>query len=359
MIARPVLPLLAAAFLIHPAAAQSSRHVLKGDSVAIYNLVGELRVEPGSGSDVVVQVQRGGEDSAMLEIQSGPLRGRQTLRIIYPDDVIIMPEWGRGWSTTLRVRDDGTFGDDGDISGGRHRGWSGDGHEVRITGRSRNGLEAYADLRVAVPKGKTIRVNLGAGKAFVTNVEGSIRLSAASADVAADRTRGTLRIATGSGNIDLRTASGDVLLETGSGDITVAGVQGTSLRLETGSGSVTITDGKAGTFHVETGSGDIEATGSSGDDLSFETGSGSVDVSLVTTFRSLSIESGSGDVTLRVPSTVGAEVDLDTGSGEIDLGGLTLQVRRIEHDHVTGTLGDGKGRLSVETGSGNVRLQKL
>jgi DUF4097 and DUF4098 domain-containing protein YvlB len=157
----------------------------------------------------------------------------------------------------------------------------------------------------------------------------------------------------------LRTASGDVLLETGSGDITVSAVQGTSLRLETGSGNVTITDGKAGTLHVETGSGDIDATGSSGDDVSFETGSGSVDVSLVTTFRSLSIETGSGDVTLRVPPTVGAEVDLDTGSGDIDLGGLTLQVRRIEHDHVTGTLGDGKGRLSVETGSGNVRLQKL
>jgi len=359
MIARPVLPLLAAAFLISPAAAQSSRHVLKGDSVAIYNLVGELRVEPGSGSDVVVQVQRGGEDSARLEIQSGPLRGRETLRILYPDDVIIMPEWGRGWNTTLRVRDDGTFGDDGKTSGGRQRGWSGDGHEVRITGRSRTGLEAHADLRVAVPKGKTISVSLGAGRTFVSNVEGNIRVWAAAADVAADRTRGTLRLGTGSGNIDLRTASGDVLLETGSGDITVAGVQGTSLRLETGSGNVTITDGKAGTFHVETGSGDIEATGSSGDDVSFETGSGNVDVSLVTTFRMLSIETGSGDVTLRVPPTVGAEVDLDTGSGEIDLGGLTLQVRRIEHDHVTGTLGDGKGRLSVETGSGNVRLQKL
>jgi DUF4097 and DUF4098 domain-containing protein YvlB len=220
-------------------------------------------------------------------------------------------------------------------------------------------LDAYADLRVAVPKGKTISLNLGAGRTFVSNVEGNIRVSAASADVSADRTRGILRIGTGSGNVDLRTASGDVLLETGSGDITVSAVQGTSLRLETGSGNVTITDGKAGTLHVETGSGDIDATGSSGDDVSFETGSGSVDVSLVTTFRSLSIETGSGDVTLRVPPTVGAEVDLDTGSGDIDLGGLTLQVRRIEHDHVTGTLGDGKGRLSVETGSGNVRLQKL
>jgi len=60
-----------------------------------------------------------------------------------------------------------------------------------------------------------------------------------------------------------------------------------------------------------------------------------------------------------VPPTLGAEVDLDTGSGDIDLGGLTLQVRRIEHDHVRGTLGDGKGRVSVETGSGNVHLQKL
>jgi lia operon protein LiaG len=356
MIVRPLLLLSAGVFLSSPVSAQTSRHVLKGDSVAVYNLVGELRVEAGSGSDVVVEVQRGGDDSAKLEILTGPIRGRETLRIIYPDDVIVMPDWGRGWNTTLRVRDDGTFGDDGD---GHGRGWSRDGREVRITGRSRSGLEAYADLRVTVPKGKTISLNVGVGKAFVSNVEGNIRVSVASADVSADRTRGTLRIATGSGNVDLRTASGDVLLETGSGDLTVSAVQGTSLRLETGSGNVTITDGKASTLHVETGSGSIEATGSSGDDVSFETGSGDVDVSLVSTFRSLRVETGSGDVTLRVPPTVGAEVDLDTGSGDIDLGGLTLQVRRIEHDHITGTLGDGKGRLSVETGSGNVRLQKL
>lgn len=356
MIVRPLLLTSATAFLFSSVSAQTSRHVLKGDSVAVYNLVGELHVEAGSGSDVTVQVERGGADAAKLDIQTGPLRGRETLRIIYPDDVIVMPDWGRGWNTTLRVRDDGTFGDDGS---GHGRGWRGDGHEVRITGRSRSGLEAYADLRIAVPKGKTLSVNLGVGKAFVSNVEGNIRVSVASADVAADRTRGTLRIGTGSGNVDLRTASGDVSLESGSGDITVAGAQGPSLRLATGSGNVTISDGKAELLTVETGSGSIDVTGSSGDEVSFNTGSGNVDVTLVATFRSLSVETGSGDVTLRVPPTVGAQVDLDTGSGDIDLGGLTLQVRRIEHDHVSGTLGDGKGRLSVETGSGNVRLQKL
>ncbi|HYU29671.1 MAG TPA: DUF4097 family beta strand repeat-containing protein [Gemmatimonadales bacterium] len=360
MIARSLLLLSSVAFVTMPAAAQTSqtRYVLKGDSVAVYNLVGELRVEAGSGSDVVVEITRGGADAAKLDIQSGPLRGREALRIIYPDDVISMPEWGRGWNTTMYVRDDGTFGDDND-NHDRHGRWSREGHQVRITGRGRGGLEAYADLRVSLPAGKNIALHLGVGKTVLSNVDGTIRVSVASADVAADRTRGWLRVATGSGNVDLRTASGDVDLETGSGDITVAGVQGSSLRLNTGSGNVTLTDGKASNVHVETGSGSIDATGSSGDDLSFETGSGDVDVALVATFRSVHIETGSGDVTLKVPPTLGAEVDLDTGSGDIDLGGLTLQVRRIEHDHVTGTLGDGKGRLSVETGSGNVRLEKL
>ena len=237
-----------------------------------------------------------------------------------------MPDWGgnRGWNTTLRVRDDGTFGDDSGWDGERHghgRFRDREGHEVRVTGRSRDGLEASADLHVTVPAGKNVALYLGVGKAVVTNVAGVIRVYVASADVAADGTRGTLRVSTGSGNVDLRDGTGDVSLETGSGD--------------------------------------IEATNTSGDQVSFETGSGNVDVALVTTFRSLRIETGSGDVTLKVPQTLGAQVDLDTGSGDIDLGGLTLQVRRLEHDHITGTIGDGSGRLSVETGSGNVRLQKL
>ena len=336
-------------------AAQTSHHVLRGDSVAVYNLVGELRVEPGSGSDVVVDVVRGGADAAKLDIQSGPLRGRETLRIIYPDDVISMPDWGRGWNTTLHVRDDGTFGDD---EGHRH-GWRGEGHEVRITGRGRSGLEAYADLHVSVPAGKAVGLYLGVGKTTITNVNGALRVSVASADVAASGTKGSLKISTGSGNVDVRTVTGDINLETGSGDITLSGMQGPSLKLETGSGDVTLTDGKADDLRVETGSGRIDAKSTSGDELSFDTGSGDVDVALTAVFRSLHIETGSGDVTVKVPPELGAQVELDTGSGDIDLGGLTLQVRRLEHDHVTGTLGDGKGRLSIETGSGDVRLQKL
>jgi len=343
------LPLAFGVVFATPGAAQTARYVLKGDSVAVYNLVGELRVEPGSGNDVAVQVTRGGADAARLDVQSGPLRGRETLRIIYPEDVISLPDWGRGWNTTLRVRDDGTFGDGGS--------WRRDGREVRITGRGR-GLEAYADLQVSVPAGRRVALHLGVGKAFVSNVDGVIVVQAASADVSAERTRGTLKIDTGSGNVDVRDASGDVTLESGSGDITATGVHGGRVRLDTGSGNITLTGAEATELHIDTGSGDVTVTGVKGDDLSFDTGSGNVDVGLTATFRSLTIDTGSGDVTLRVPPTIGAEVELDTGSGEFDLGGLTIQVRRLQEDHISGTIGDGKGRLSIETGSGNVRLVK-
>jgi lia operon protein LiaG len=353
------LPFLTATLLIpFVATAQTTRHTLKGDSVAIYNLVGELRVDPGTGSDVVVEINRGGADASRLELQSGPIRGRETLRLIYPDDVIRLPSWGRGWNTTMRVRDDGTFGDGGDWGRGSRNRWR-EGREVRISGRGSGGLEAFADLRVTVPAGKSVALYLGVGRAFVTNVDGQIRVHGAAADVAADRTRGSLRIETGSGNVDVRDASGDVALETGSGDITLSGMSGSQLQMETGSGNVTLMNGKAAEMHIETGSGDVEVSGASGDNLSFETGSGNVNVALIATFTSLDIETGSGNVTLKVPPTIGAEVDLETGSGDIDLGGLTLMVRRIERDHVTGTIGDGKGRLSVETGSGNVRLVKF
>lgn len=355
MHSRSLLLPVALLFFSSPLAAQTTRYTLKGDTIAIYNLVGELRVGPGTGSDVAVDVRRGGADAAELEVQTGPLRGRETLRVIYPADLIVLPDWGRGWNTTLRVRDDGTFGDGG--------GWRREGREVRITGRGRgrstNGLEAFADLIVSVPAGKTIAMHVGVGKAFVTNVDGNISVDVASADVAVDHTRGSLNVETGSGNVDLSDAAGRISLETGSGNITTARIRATRLSLETGSGNVELTDAESPELNVETGSGDITASGAKGSDVSLETGSGNINVTLVATFQSLRIETGSGDVTLRVPPTIGAEVDLETGSGEIDLGGLTMQVRRLEEDHITGTIGDGRGRLTIETGSGNVRLLKL
>ena len=70
------------------------------------------------------------------------------------------------------------------------------------------------------------------------------------------------------------------------------------------------------------------------------------------------METGSGDVVLRVPDNLGAAVDIETGSGDIQTD-LPMEVQRWARDHITGRIGDGQGRLDVETGSGDVRIVKL
>src|SRR5688500_12942567 len=91
-----------------PLVAQTETRTIKGTHVAIYNLVGRLRALPGTGNDVVVEITRLGPDAAKLRVETGPIRGRETLRIVYPSDRIVYRDI-RGRRTGMRVREDGTF----------------------------------------------------------------------------------------------------------------------------------------------------------------------------------------------------------------------------------------------------------
>lgn len=326
--------------------------MLRGPDVAIYNLAGRVSVERGAGAEVVVEVTRGGGDAGRLTIEAGPIRGRETLRVIYPDDHITYGgRPGFGSSSTLRVRDDGTFGDG---EGGRGP-WRG-GREVRVTTRS-GGLEAHADLRILVPAGQKIAVYVGVGEAAVTGVEGELRVDVAAADVTVTRTRGTLIVDTGSGEIEVTDAEGDILLDTGSGEVHAARVRGPKLDIDTGSGEVTVDAADVQELLVDTGSGSVDATAVRARDILIDTGSGSVTVSVLEDVESLSIDTGSGSVTLTLPAGVGATIDVETGSGDIDLG-FPVEATRMSRSHLQGKIGDGQGRIVVETGSGSIRLRR-
>src|SRR5712692_4911494 len=348
---------LAVGALARTAGAQATeRRTVPGADVAIYNLAGVLRLEPGGGAEVAVEVTRGGSDAAKLRIETGEIRGRQTLRIVYPDDDIVYDALGHwGGETTVDVRDDGTFNDDHGHHGGRR--FFGGGHRVRISGRGR-GLDAHADLRVLIPAGKRVAAYLAVGKALVTNVDGDIRVDVSSADVEASHTKGSLILDTGSGDVRVSDVAGDITLDTGSGDVTVTGMTGGHVKLDTGSGNVTATRVEADELKVDTGSGDVEVSGVKARDISLDTGSGEVKLGLLTRFESLGVDTGSGGVTITVPADFGAEVDIETGSGGIDLGGVPVMVTRLESDHIIGKIGDGRGRMKIETGSGGVRLVK-
>jgi lia operon protein LiaG len=314
----------------------------------VYDLAGKVSVVPATGGAVEVTVVRGGRDAAKLSVVQKEDAGRKYLSVVYPSDHVVYPPLGFGSRTETRVDDNGRFGgSDKDFAGiSRHR--------VQISGGG-GGLEAHADLRIAIPAGQKFSVYLGVGRADVANVSGEILVDVCSADIGANGTRGKLVLDTGSGSIQVHDAQGELSFDTGSGDVDVTRTRAGLLHVDTGSGAITGKELSAERIAMDTGSGDIEISGVNSTDINLDTGSGAVRLLLTSDVESLHVDTGSGDVIVRIPSTLGAEISLETGSGELDLD-VPLQLVHRDQGELSGKIGDGRGRMRLETGSGSIRL---
>jgi len=146
-------------------------------------------------------------------------------------------------------------------------------------------------------------------------------------------------------------------VDTGSGSVEVSRYHGPSLTIDTGSGDVTGTELTGDDLAIETGSGEIRLTAVTAPRVSLETGSGGVTAELKRDVSSLQAETGSGDIAIRAPASLGAEINIETSSGDIETD-FPLQITRHGRDHMVGTIGDGQGTIAIETGSGQIRLLK-
>jgi len=332
-----LLALLAAA----PAQAQE-RFSIPGRSVAVYNIAGTVTIERGTGDNVVVEVTRSGRDAAQLRPERRTVDGHAALVVRYPDDDVVYSRLGRG-NTTMNVRDDGTF-----FGSGQR------GDRVTIRG-SGSGTEAHADLRILVPAGRELFLKLGVGSVSAASVDGGLDIDVAAANVQTSSTRGRLVIDTGSGVVRVNGAEGDVAIDTGSGDVEVNDVRGQRLLVDTGSGAVSGRGIHAPAVEVDTGSGSVVLADVSAADVEIDTGSGRVDLDLARQADQVVIDTGSGSVRLAVPADFGATLDLDTSSGGITTE-MPVSVTRQERNRLVGTIGNGHGRVVVDTGSGGIRL---
>jgi DUF4097 and DUF4098 domain-containing protein YvlB len=338
----PLLSLAAPAPAVSAAAAE--RYTVAGDRFAVYDLAGHVEVVAGTGPDLVVEVRRGGRDAARLRIETGPIEGRGTLRVITPGDRIVYRE-GRSQTSGIRVRKDGTFGDrDADPFARR----------VTVSNRG-SGTEAWADLRVLVPRGRAIEVRLGVGAVDAADLGGEVVLDTHAGAVRAMGIRGSLRVDTGAGSVDVRDVTGDLSIDTGSGAVSLVDVTGDDVRVDTGSGGVTARRVTARDVLVDTGSGHVTLEEVRAPRVKVDTGSGGVTLGLADDVDNVLVDTGSGGVTLHVPATLGAILEVDTGSGGID-SDVPMQLLHKERGELRARIGDGAGTIRVDTGSGGVRI---
>ncbi|MCC6245468.1 MAG: DUF4097 family beta strand repeat protein [Gemmatimonadaceae bacterium] len=332
-------------------AGSTERERVTGSTVAIYNLAGNVRVESGSGSDVTVDVTRGGRDARDLRVVTADIRGRNTLVVQYPDDDIVYSNAARGrrsgtYRNDMRINGDGTWG-----------GESRNGRKMRIKS-SGDGSEAWADLVIRVPAGKTVAVYLAVGELTSANVDGDIRLDVNSATVSARGHRGTLNIDAGSGGVTVSDARvRNLSIDVGSGGVSLDDVQSEKCVIDTGSGSVRGRMARCGTLSIDVGSGGVTLDQVRSDNTLIDSGSGSVRLDLETAPSSLTIDTGSGSVALTLPATLSADVNVETGSGGIT-SDFPVRTSRVDRNSLRGTIGAGASKIRVETGSGSITLRK-
>lgn len=214
---------------------------------------------------------------------------------------------------------------------------------VLTVGSRRNRL-GDTHYEVTVPLGTRVIGRAVSGDVSIRGTQGAVEAHSVSGDVTVSDARGATTLETVSGEASGSRIAGDLEANSVSGDVTLDDVRG-DVRVETVSGNITLPRATSRDVRMETVSGDIEY-------------GGSVEAAGRYEFRS-----HSGDLVLALPRNVSAEVDVETFSGDLESDfPLTLQpgarglgVRERRFDF---TLGAGGARISAQTFSGDIHLER-
>ena len=109
---------------------------------------------------------------------------------------------------------------------------------------------------------------------------------------------------------------------------------------------------------MDTGSGRVRALAIRADAALIDTGSGEVELRLDRMGEGeFQVDTGSGRVILALPADASADVSADTGSGGIHLDfDAPVQILHKDDDEIRFRVGGGAARVVLDTGSGSIRI---
>jgi DUF4097 and DUF4098 domain-containing protein YvlB len=214
--------------------------------------------------------------------------------------------------------------------------------KVRRPGKHYDSDEDDATLTLRVPKGARIIADSVSADITVTGVRGEISLQSVS------------------GEVQTQAYDAPVKATSVSGEITVTGNGGKSaVSTENVSGDSTVT-GVKGNYDGEVVSGGIRAVVAAAERIEVNSVSGDIDlgVDLTPTSR-LDLETVSGSIGVRVKAPVNADFDIETFSGDIEncFGPKPRDTSKYTPGtELNFTQGNGGARVEIQTLSGEVRL---
>ena len=184
----------------------------------------------------------------------------------------------------------------------------------------------------------------------------TIAISVANADVVSDTLRAKrLKIDSSSGDISVGAENiSSVELSNASGRIDLRHT-GTSqyVTLQSSSGAITAELDSVEKLDAETASGDVKVSAASLADVEADSSSGEISLTVREYMAACRIDTASGEVTLKLPETLGFTAEVDTASGDFE-SDIALKHRGDSY-----VAGDGNAEIEIDTSSGNISIFAL
>ena len=219
------------------------------------------------------------------------------------------------------------------------------GNEFRgNTGRRSRG--DGEDIELRVPRATKVIVHGASIDVAVFDITGDVDIKVISGDVAVHGIGGRAILETLSGDIRAEGGVGDFRATSTSGDISARQIRG-DIDVSTVSGDVVLSADRARRVSVKVTSGEISLTSDLPEDAEWE------------------LDTHSGDITLRLPSSAAGQIDVSTFTGDISGGPMTLvPPSRASASNMTRTTkrfvlgGGGSARIRASTFNGDVRITR-
>ncbi len=209
------------------------------------------------------------------------------------------------------------------------------------------------ELQVAVPRGlRAVLVGVESGNVEATDLDGNVQAQTSAGDVRFHHVKGSVDVKTSGGTLHLGDIGGWVRASTAGGDISADSVSGEA-RLETGGGDISV-DSAGTSIRAETAGGKVRIGRASGAVIAI-TGGGIIDIGKVVGAVTAH-NAGGGPINV---ASAGGGARCDSASGPIRVSNLSGSFRIATASGSVVAQFEG-GRLladsSVSTGSGDITV---
>ena len=220
---------------------------------------------------------------------------------------------------------------------------------------------SYGSVNCRNITGSSITVKSSSGSITTEIIKGPAQLTTSYGSITCtDMSDGDLKLKTSSGKIRLSNASfSNCDAHTSYGSIVSNDLNGKSIKLHSGSGSINLTDSSADTTNLSTSYGRITCRQITTKDITAKSGSGNLDIEcsestpdeivadLVTSY---------GSIDFTAPQNFAGQVDMSTSYGSVKTSRTITISGQISKKNLSGTIGEGTGKLHLQTSSGSINL---